>query len=88
MLRKYLLKLELASGTLFTVNVESDEGVAKALKILVAKNLLPPNNVVAPEKQELYTAILGAQTVIKTVCDRIEGGEDQALCGRIFAKKK
>jgi hypothetical protein len=85
---KYLRELELESVTLFTIEPEHGEsGLAVGIKIKVARNLPPPNNIASVEKQDLYTAILAAQTVIMTVCNRIKNGEDKTLCGRAFAKQ-
>jgi hypothetical protein len=87
---RYLRDLELTAGTLFTVSVakDGDNLVAVGVKITLAKDLLPPSNIVSPEKQELYTAILAAETVIKTVCKRISDGADNTWCGRLFRSQQ
>lgn len=53
----------------------ADGADAVDLHIEVAKGLPPPNDVVSPEKQDLYVQIDNALTVISTVCEQLR---DQA----------
>jgi hypothetical protein len=85
---RYIRDLELASGTLFKISILGEDQNVTGVKLDVNRDLMPPNNVASPEKQALYTAILAAQTVIKTVCHRIESGEDKTLCGRLFGAQQ
>jgi hypothetical protein len=87
---RYQRDLELTAGTLFTVRLDQDKDQPFAVGVIItlAQDLLPPSNVVSPEKQQLYTAILAAQTVIKTVCARIKDGDDKSLCGRMFGARQ
>jgi hypothetical protein len=75
----YLADADRVLGTLFSiVEVFADsayrvgESNAVDLDITVRSNLPKPNDTPTPEQRDLYVALNGALTVIKTVCQRVK----------------
>jgi hypothetical protein len=80
LLGKYVRDRELVAAKQFTVALVSED---TDIDIKPTDGLQPPNDVVPPDRQELYTVILSTKSVIANVCERSSQG-DRSLCDKLF----
>ena len=84
---KYVGNLKRLSNSLFVVQEKIESGHATDLKIDVAANLPPPNDIPSPDKQTLYVAIDSASMVIKTVCQHVVDRANKWFNRRYFPRR-
>lgn len=87
-LGKYEAARERLARSLFVVREQINVANQRATDVLisVAQNLPPPDDKPSKEKQDLYVALEGATTVVRTVCQRMLERADRRWFHRANAR--